>query len=149
MKSPTTLTARAEGAQTANAVPVHALVLADVRTEPLVQLLVPALADQVQIQLAERRQERVRILDVNVAGVAVVDLELVAQRQLRARRSSPSKTPAGWICAQRDRLALRRLGGDLSAAGRSARITTPPLTGCAPSSACGSECSRLRQRVEL
>ena len=41
--------------------PRHAVDLARVRTEPLVQLLVPALADEVQVELAEHRQERVRV----------------------------------------------------------------------------------------
>ena len=63
LKSPTTLTARAAGAHTANAVPVHALMLDDVGAEPLVELLVAALADQVQVELAERRRERVGVLD--------------------------------------------------------------------------------------
>ena len=53
LKSPTTLTARAAGAQTANAVPLDALVLAHVGAEALVQLLVAALADQVQVELAD------------------------------------------------------------------------------------------------
>ena len=56
----------------------------DVGAEPLVELLVAPLADQVQVELAERRQERVRVVDRELAGVAVVDLELVAQRQLGA-----------------------------------------------------------------
>ena len=41
-----------------------------------------ALADQVQVELADRRQERVGVLDRELAGVAVVDLELVVERQL-------------------------------------------------------------------
>ena len=51
----------AAGAQTANAVPVTPCDLANVRAEPLVELLVAALADQVQVELAERRRERVRV----------------------------------------------------------------------------------------
>ena len=54
----------------------------EVRAELVVQLLVPALADQVLVELADRRHERVRIVDRELAGVAVVDLEPVAQRQL-------------------------------------------------------------------
>ena len=74
LKSPTTLTARADGAQTANAVPYGSpSTLADVGAEPLVELLVAALADQVQVELAERRQERVGVLDRELAVGAVVD----------------------------------------------------------------------------
>ncbi len=40
-----------------------AVELADVRAEPLVELLVAALAREVQVELAERRQERVRVAD--------------------------------------------------------------------------------------
>ena len=53
---------RAAGAQTANAVPGDAVELAHVRAEALVQLLVAALAEQVQVELADRRQERVRVV---------------------------------------------------------------------------------------
>jgi hypothetical protein len=59
-----------------------ALGLAHVRAEPGVELLVAALAGQVQVELAERRQERVGIVDRERPRLAVVDLELVAQRQL-------------------------------------------------------------------
>ena len=60
LKSPTTETERAFGAHTANAVPVTPLELANVRAEPLVQLLVAPFADEMQVELAERRQECVR-----------------------------------------------------------------------------------------
>ena len=68
LKSPTTETARAAGAQTANAVPATPSMLAHVRAEALVELLVAALADQVQVELAERRQEAVRVVDRERAG---------------------------------------------------------------------------------
>ena len=58
--------------------------LPHVRAELLVELLVTALGDQVLVELAERGQERVRVVDRERAGVAVVDLELVAERQLGA-----------------------------------------------------------------
>ena len=54
-------TERAAGAQTANAVAGDAVDLAQVRAEALVELLVAALAGQVQVELAERRQERVGV----------------------------------------------------------------------------------------
>ena len=64
----------------------HGLVgpLAHVRAEAVVHLLVAALRDQVQVELAERRQERVRVVDRERAGGAVVDLEAVVQGQLGA-----------------------------------------------------------------
>ena len=58
--------------------------LARVRPELLVELLVAALADQVQIEFADRRQERVRVIDRVRTGRAVVDAEPVAERQLGA-----------------------------------------------------------------
>ena len=82
MKSPTTLTERADGAQTANAVPRDPVELAHVGAEPLVELLVAALTDQVQVELAERRREPVRVLDRERPRRPIVDLELVVQRQL-------------------------------------------------------------------
>ena len=54
-QSPTTRTARAFGAHTANDVPVHALVRADVRAEHLPEAAVAALADQEEVDVAERR----------------------------------------------------------------------------------------------
>ena len=84
LKSPTTLIARAAGAHTANAVPVTVWVgsnLAHVRAELLVELLVAALADQMEVQLTDRRRERVRILDRERPGRAVADLEPIVQRQ--------------------------------------------------------------------
>ncbi|MCU0314733.1 MAG: hypothetical protein MUC84_11820 [Solirubrobacteraceae bacterium] len=60
----------------------HAVVLDRVRAELLVELLVTPLARQVQVELAERRQERVRVAQREAPVLAVVDLELVAERQL-------------------------------------------------------------------
>jgi hypothetical protein len=51
----------------------------------LVELLVAAFAGQVQVELAQRRRERVRVVQRVARAVGVVDLELVAERQLRAR----------------------------------------------------------------
>ena len=84
LKSPTTLTDRAFGAQTANATPGDAVDLPHVRAELRVELLVAALAGEVQVELAERRQERVRVAQRECPALGVGDLELVAQRQLRA-----------------------------------------------------------------
>ena len=90
----------------------HPLVLADVRTELVVELLVAPLADQVQVQLAERRLKRVRVLERELARLPVVDLELVAQWELRAL--DRALEDAGRVdLLERHGLALRRLGGDL------------------------------------
>ena len=61
LKSPTTETPAAVGAQTANATPLHAVVVDGVRAQPLPQPLVPALAREVEVQLPERGQEAVRV----------------------------------------------------------------------------------------
>ena len=75
---------RALGAQTREARAEDALDLADVRAEALVELLVPTLADEVRVELAERRRERVRVPQRERVPVRVADLELVAERQLGA-----------------------------------------------------------------
>ena len=69
LKSPFTRTPRAFGAHTANDVPdtvspSGVVVVVDVRAEHLPQLLVPTLVDQVQVDLAERGQEAVGVVDL-------------------------------------------------------------------------------------
>jgi hypothetical protein len=59
-------------------------VLDHVSAEPLVQALVPALAGQVEVELAERGRERIRVPQREDVAVGVVDLELVVERDLRA-----------------------------------------------------------------
>ncbi len=55
--------------------------LADVRAEPLVERLVAALHREVEVELAERREERVRVAERERLAVGVLDLELVLERQ--------------------------------------------------------------------
>jgi hypothetical protein len=62
---------------------VHAVDLARVRAELLVQLLVATLAGEVEVDLAQRRHERVRVAQREGPALLVADLELVAQRELR------------------------------------------------------------------
>ena len=62
LKSPVTRTPRAFGAQTANAVPVAPPVSIGRAPSASPQLLVPSLADQVQVEFAERRQVPVRVV---------------------------------------------------------------------------------------
>ena len=145
LKSPTTDTARADGAQTLNAVPADAVDLAHVRAEPRPQLLVAALADQVQVELADRRQEAVRVVDRDRPGLAVVDLELVGERQLGALDDALEHA-AGMHALELDRITALGDGPDGRRAGRNARITTPPSAGCAPRMSCGLECSRRTRR---
>ncbi len=62
----------------------HALQHGRVGTEPLPQPLVPALADQVLVQLTERRQEPVGVVDLHDV-LAVGDLQPVGGQPLGAR----------------------------------------------------------------
>ncbi len=62
-QSPTTRTARALGAQTANATPAMPVVRPGVGAEHLPQPAVAALAEQVQVELAERRPRPVGIVE--------------------------------------------------------------------------------------
>ena len=88
LKSPTMRTPRAFGAQTAKLVPVDAAgVPADVRPEHRPELLVPTLGDQVLIDLADRRQEAVRVVDGERLAVRVADLQpVVPHRAARQAR---------------------------------------------------------------
>ncbi len=61
--------------------PVH---LPRVGAEPLPEALVPALADEVQVEIAERRRERVRVAHDDCLAVRAANLELVAKGQLGA-----------------------------------------------------------------
>ena len=125
LKSPTTLTERAFGAQTANAVPADAVDLAHVRAELLVQPLVQALGGEVDVELAERRQEAVRIVELDRrgrpgrrrragSGAAASPGD---QRPRRPRRDGAARARP----ARRRRAATRIR----SASGRNARTTTP------------------------
>ena len=106
--------------------------LAHVRAEALPQLLVAALAEQVQVELADRRQEAVRVVDRDRAGVAVVDLELVGERQLGALDVA-LEDAAGVDLLERRVLAVRApTSSTFAAAGRNVRTTTEPFSGCAP-----------------
>ena len=101
----------------------HAVDLAHVRAELRVELLVAALAGEVEVELAERRQERVRVAQRERAAVGVGDLELVAQRQLRARdralehaagmaRSSSTGSPPVGPRGDRARVRAERADDD-------------------------------------
>ena len=63
LKSPTTDTDRARRRPDGERGARDALELAHVRAEALPELLVAALADEVQVELADRRQEAVRVVE--------------------------------------------------------------------------------------
>ena len=90
-----------------------ALVLDHVRAEARVDLLVAALADEVQVDVAERRHEAVGVVDAVRRAVAVVDLELVVERQLRARHEALEQPIRVGGLELGDRLALH-IDGDLA-----------------------------------
>ena len=119
----------------------YAFVLHHVGPQPLPELLLASLADQVQVQVADRRPERVRVLDREAAAVAVVHVQPVAQRLLRALHEALD-TPPGWISSSSRLVPSASWAVTALAAGRSARTITPPSSWCAPSTECGFECSR-------
>jgi hypothetical protein len=59
-----------------------------VRPEPPVDLLVPTLAGQVDVELAEGRRKRIRVADGDLDAVGVRDPKLVVERNLRLRDHS-------------------------------------------------------------
>ena len=77
--------------------------LAHVRAELLVQLLELPLAEQLQIEIAKRRQKRIRVAQ-REGAVGVLDLELVLERQLRLRQQ---RLPEARRILQRRLDALR------------------------------------------
>ena len=94
--------------------------LADVRAEPRVQLLVPALHREVQVEVAERREKGVRVAHGERLPVRVLDLELVVERQLRLgqqrlpepRRVLELRLDAARLHAHRLRLGTVRAHDD-------------------------------------
>ncbi len=79
---------------------------ADVRTEHIPQVLVPALADQIQVHLAERRQPPVRVVDLVHGARAVVDAHPVVTH----RPVDHSGEDAAVGALERDLLALLQQG---------------------------------------
>jgi hypothetical protein len=103
----------------------------DRRAERLPQLLVPALRDQVQVQLAERRQEAVRVrhLDRVVGGVA----HLKRVRGHGRQRQHTGEQPVAVVVQlrghpvrdDRDRLRVRAQHAKAHAAGHRVRAQQP------------------------
>jgi len=72
---------------------------------------VAPLRRQVQVEVAERGQERVRVVDRERPRLAVVDLELVAQRQL-GPVDDAFEDAARVDLLERHRIAALRMRGD-------------------------------------
>ena len=81
----------------------NAVDLAHVGAEAGPQLLVAPLGEQVHVELADRRQEAVGVVDRDGPGLAVVDLQPVRERQLGALEHALEHA-AGVDRRERDRL---------------------------------------------
>ncbi len=126
--------------------PGDAVDLAQVRAEALPQALVAALADQVQVELADGRQERVgvgargrcrcrtRPPPRSAAAARSPRAASLEQRRRRGARARPARGRRG--CTRTTR-----------ASGRQTRTTIPPGTGWAPSTLWGSWWSRAASRL--
>ena len=100
------------------------------RAEHRPQPLVPALADQVQVQLAEGGRVAVRVV-----GDAAVHLDPVVEHLAghASPRRRPRRAPASSGAARR-----RPATATSAAPRRRVRMVVRPPAGCAPSTACGS-----------
>ena len=67
---------------------LDAVHVARMRSQSLVEVLVPSLAREMEVQLPQGREERVRIADRDGLSLGVGDLELVPERQRRAGHAS-------------------------------------------------------------
>ena len=96
------------------------------RAERVPELLVAALADEVEVELAERRRERIASRST-MGSRRGSDLEPVAGN-VRLRGSTASNTPAG--CASSRSTGSPRCGSTRTAvaAGRNTRTAIPPST---------------------
>jgi hypothetical protein len=87
-----------------------------VRAEPLVEMLVPALAGEVDVELAEGRRKGVRVADGEDVAVRVGDLQLVAERQVGVLEKALEEAGLGSLL-ELDGLAARGLDDDLRRVG--------------------------------
>ncbi len=92
LKSPTTLTRRAFGAQTAKATPATPSIVRHVRAEHLPKTQMRAFGDEVRVHFTENRTETVGILDLFAAGGRVDD-EYVVERVLGVAESAVRRDP--------------------------------------------------------
>ena len=138
LKSPTTLTERAFGAHTANAVPATPSISRTCAPSRSYSCSWRPSVAEVEVELAERRQERVRVAQRVRVPVRVLDLELVVERQRRLREQRLPQA-RGVLQLRLDAPGCTRTA---RASGRYARTTTPPFVWCAPS-------VRVRVRAEL
>ena len=127
----------------------RALVRADMRAEHVVQVLVGALADQVQVDLAEGRAEPIRV--VELPGVAVGKAEPdpireLPRPQLRHEPAPQAVRPSGSIGSTPPFGATSQAA---LASGWKARTTVPSAAGCAPRIACGFVVLAARQAANF
>ena len=104
LNEPTTLTRSAFGAQTAKRVPVEPVERRHVRTELVIDPLVIALAEQVQVELGQLRREEIRIVLERLRAGAVADLQ-----PIRLERTAIRYPPL----EQSQLVQLRQLGDAL------------------------------------
>ena len=151
-KSPTTLTRRAFGAQTAKLTPATPSIVADVRAELLPEPPVRSLVEEVQVDVAERRQEAVRVVALPGRAVGEMEAKAIRERERRARRRTPQ-----YIFAKPETVTSSGMTRPSSstastavALGIRARMTTPftPLAAmaCAPRMSCGCGYSPASRR---
>ena len=110
------------GAHTANAVPVAPWCIDGVGAQAVPQPLVAALAEQVQVDVAERGPEPVRVVDQPGVAAGVGHVEAVVGR-LVAGSFTPlaTNTPAGCSCTIGTRVPSDSTRVTAAASGRQAR----------------------------
>ena len=133
-KSPTTLTRRAFGAHTAKLTPATPSIGANVRAELLPEPPVRSFVEEMEVDVAKRREKAIWIAAFPRRAVDVGDAKAIGQRQRRARqetrctdrRGPRRRARAEWRV--RRRAGIRRVRRSRRARERSlrARRRTPP-----------------------
>ncbi len=137
LKSPTTRAAFACGAQTENEVPGDALVRTEVRAEHVPELLVPALAPEVEVDLADARARSGTGRPRSRPGRSRSAVSTVYAWP--GAGAKPCQSPSA-TCSSSMRVPSARIAVTPSASGRTTRITNPPSIGCCPSASWGRGC---------
>ena len=121
--------------------------LARMRAEHLVGPLVLELAEQVEVEVADRWQEAVRIAS-RCRSAAAKTLFRAGRRTARGVLSAEFRRfPPDERAPSRARSPRRRSSNATrSASGRNTRTTTPSGSTCAPRMECGSRCSSATRR---
>jgi hypothetical protein len=136
LKSPTTLTRSAFGDQTAKRIPGYALELDRVRAEDAVDVPVLALAEQMQVEIAQHRREAIGIVLDMGQTVGIRPIRPGSVRGSRLRLAFPDEE----ITALDALASARRVRpvGRCSACGRKTRATARPLSSWRPRTSKGS-----------